>query len=409
MSYTDQIVQLRTEVQQLTNDAKAKYEALAQKGADAPQEERNALNVLIEDGTKKRQELERLEQLQATDAYVNAPRPAKADSRISGQASRRKSWGQIVVESPEFKSATKGSTVNAPRMDRVNVKAIYGSSDDAGGYLVVVQREPEVIDIPQRPLTVLNMINVSQTNSDAVEYAKLASRTNNAAPVAEYSGGAFGLKPESDFTWTLATANVKTIAHYVPASRRILQDAPQLQNQIDNDLTYGLQVVLENEVLSGDGTGEHFTGILNASGILTRTQGSGSRSSGSDTVADTLRRAITDVQLQFYNPNSIVLAPADAEAIELSKDSTGQYIEVFDAATGRLWRVQTAISAALTAKTAVVGDLAMAATLWDRMQTEIRVGEPNDFFLRNAVAILAELRAAFAVTRPAAVCKVTLS
>jgi hypothetical protein len=50
----------------------------------------------------------------------------------------------------------------------------------------------------------------------------------------------------------------------------------------------------------------------------------------------------------------------------------------------------------------------MGATLWDRMQTEIRVGEPTDYFLRNAVAILAELRAAFGVPRPLAFEKITL-
>jgi hypothetical protein len=40
--------------------------------------------------------------------------------------------------------------------------------------------------------------------------------------------------------------------------------------------------------------------------------------------------------------------------------------------------------------------------MWDREQSNIRVGEPGNFFLQNAVAILAELRAAFAVTRPKA-------
>ncbi|HEU5013959.1 MAG TPA: phage major capsid protein [Roseiflexaceae bacterium] len=409
MSYKDQIVKLRTEVQTLTNQAKATYADLEAKGADAPQEERNALNTLIEDGTKKRQELERLEQLQASDDYVNAPRPAKADPRISGEHRQRKSWGQIVLESEQFKAAARGSTVQEPRMDRVNVKAVYGSSDGAGGYLVQVQREPEVIDIPQRETTILNLINVAQTNSDAVEYASLASRTNNAAPVAEFTGGTFGLKPESDLTFTLATANVRTIATWVAASRRILQDAPRLQNTIDTELTQMLQITLENEVLSGSGSGEHFTGILNASGILTRTQGSGSRSAAGDTVADTIRRAITDVRLQFYIPNGIVMNPADVEAVELSKDTTNAYIEVFDSATGQMWRTPVVESAAITAKTALVGDLKMGATLWDRMQTEIRVGEPNDFFVRNAVAVLAELRAAFAVTRPLAIEKVTLT
>jgi hypothetical protein len=45
--------------------------------------------------------------------------------------------------------------------------------------------------------------------------------------------------------------------------------------------------------------------------------------------------------------------------------------------------------------------------LWDRNQSEIRVGEPSDYFLKNLLAILAEMRAAFGVTRPLAIEKIT--
>ena len=49
----------------------------------------------------------------------------------------------------------------------------------------------------------------------------------------------------------------------------------------------------------------------------------------------------------------------------------------------------------------------MACTLWDREQTEVRVGEPNDYFVKNLVAVLAEMRAAFAVVRPKVIEKAT--
>lgn len=405
MSYQDRIKTLRTEVQQMVNDAKTQYADLEAKGDKATADERANLNNLIDAGQVKRQELDRLEQLDAADQYVNAP-GAQAKARSGAQPQGRKTWGQRVVESEEFKRAEKGSTSSRPRMDRVNVKAVYGSTDAAGGALLQNVRVEDVAP-PQRPPSILDLINVAQTNGDAVEYAELTTRTNNAAPVAEFTSGDFGLKPESDLVWALRTANVKTIATWVPTSRRILADVPRLQNTIDVELTEMLRITLENEVLSGAGTGEHFTGITATSGILTRTQASGSRSAVGDTVADTIRRGITDVMLQYYTPNAVVLNPTDAETVELQKDTTGQYVMVIDQPTGRIWRVALVQTAALTAKTGLVGDLMMAATLWDRQQTEIRVGEPNDFFLRNAVAVLAELRAAFAVTRPLAVQKQT--
>lgn len=407
MSYQERITGLRTEVQKLVNDAKTMYADLESKGDKATADERTNLNNLIDQGQAKRQELERLENLDAADQYLNQPAAQPKARSGAGQPSR-KTWGQIVTESQEFKNADRGSTASKPHMDRVNVKAVYGSSDAAGGALLQNVRVEDITP-NQRPPAILDLINVTQTTGDAVEYAELTTRTNNAAPVAEFTSGDFGLKPESDLVWALRTENVKTIATWVPTSRRILSDVPRLQNTIDMELTEMLRVTLENEVISGAGTGEHFTGMTVKSGILTRTQGSGSRSSGSDTVADTIRRGITDVMLQYYTPNGVVLNPADAEAVELTKDTTGQYVQVIEPVTGRIWRVMLVQTAAITAKTGLIGDFKMAATLWDRQQLEIRVGEPNDFFVRNAVAVLAECRAAFAIVRPSAIQKQTYS
>jgi HK97 family phage major capsid protein len=421
MSYSDQIKVKRTELQTLSNQAKALHADLETRATAAAKasgdekakleqgltDDRVKLDNMLTDGKAKRADLDRLIELEDTDQALNRPDPTRTKQR--GHATPiQKSWGRLVVESDEFKTAEKGSTATKPRMERVNVKALYGSSEGAGGALVQTQRLPDVIDIPQRPRSILDYINQSETNSDAVEYAALTTRTNNAAPVAEYTGGNFGLKPESNLVWTLVTTNVKTIATWVPASRRILADAPRLENMIDVDLTEMVRIALENEIFAGDGTGEHFLGIINTPGILLRTQGAGARSKAADTVADTIRRGITDIILGFYTPNAVMLNPTDGEEVDLQKDTTGQYVMYRDAATGRIWQLARVETAALTANTALVGDFMMAATIWDRMQTEIRVGEPNDFFLRNAVAILGELRAAFAVTRPQAVAKITL-
>lgn len=423
MAYSDRIKDLRTETQTLQNQAKTLHADLEVrvKGLEKTEGEARAtaerdiaadqtkLDNMLTDGRTKRAELERLITLEDNENFLNREEAApRVKNNGHSYAPERKTWGQIVVSSPEFKTAP--ATSSNPRMDRVNVKAVYSSVDGAGGILIQTQRIADVITSPQRPASVLALINNSETTSDAVEYAEQTSRTNNAAPVAEFTGGNFGLKPESTMAFELKTAAVKTIAHWVAVSRNILRDAPRLRDTIDIDLTEGLRVVLENEIVSGSGSGEHFRGITNATGILTRTQGTGSpRGLSGDTVADTLRRAITDVVLQFYTPNGIILNPTDAEAIELDKGDDLHYTKIMDPATGRLWRLAVAETAALTAKTALVGDLMMAATIWDRMQTEIRVGEPNDMFLRNALAVLAELRAAFAVVRPAAVSKVTLT
>ena len=55
-----------------------------------------------------------------------------------------------------------------------------------------------------------------------------------------------------------------------------------------------------------------------------------------------------------------------------------------------------------------MGSFGIGATLYDRMEGNIRVSENHsDFFVRNAIAILAEERIALAVKRPESFCTVT--
>ena len=273
----------------------------------------------------------------------------------------------------------------------------------------------------QRPLTVMDLINVGQTSVDAVEYVLMATRTNNAAVVPEWDAdktpgdgdysNKFGDKPQGDLTLDLKTATVKTIAEWIPASRQILSDAPNLRSMIDTELVYQIEITLENQILTGSGSGNNFRGINNWSGIQTRQHRNVGVDRGAladDTLADTIRRSLTDIRLEFYEPDGIILNPTNGEAVELEKDDNGNYLKVYDPVSMRMWRVKVLETQAQTANIATVGQFKLGAKLWDREQSNIRVGEPGNFFLQNAVAILAELRAAFAVTRPKAIEKVNL-
>ena len=71
-------------------------------------------------------------------------------------------------------------------------------------------------------------------------------------------------------------------------------------------------------MLTGDGSGENFTGILNTSGIQTQSY---------DTdLLTTLRRARTKVRVTGRaTPTAYVLHPNDWEDIDLLQDNEGRY------------------------------------------------------------------------------------
>lgn len=332
-----------------------------------------------------------------TDQFLGSEEWAafKKDQAPSGKFSEN-----TRLQSP--KVPIEGSVVASLLGKRMRTGALVtgGSATSAGAF--VIPDDTGIYDTGalQRELSILDLIVRGTTDSDSVEYVRLTGLTNNAAPVAEADDvddtDTTGLKPQSTFTLERVQEGVKTIAHWEAATKRALADAGQVRTIIEGLLRYGLLEALENEVISGNDSGEHFDGILHVSGTQDQTF---------DTdIATTLRRAITKVRVGGKTqPNGIVLHPVAAEAldIELINNAVSYYRSGTIDETARIWGLPIVQSEGLDENQAIVADF-RKAVLWDRQDTTIEVGYPGKFFLKNLVAILAELRAAFGVIRPAA-------
>lgn len=324
-----------------------------------------------------------------------------------GEETEYKTAGELFAESEQLKQARAAGKY---RTDLMPVKSFYGAaqrkatltSDPAsGGALIQAQRFAGLIAPPNRPMRIRDLFTVRPTTSNSIEYVEESGFTNAAAPVAEAPSSA-NAKPESALTFELKSANVKTIAHWIPASRQVLDDAGQLRAYIDGRLIYGLEVVEEAQLLYGNGTGANLQGILTHPD---RQQYGWSDGEVGDNKVDAIRRAMTLVRLAEYPSTGIVLHPTDWEDIELLKGSDGHYIwvNVTQGGESRLWRAPVVDTTAIQAGQFAVGAFDLAAYLWDREQAGVRVSEDHaDFFTRNMVAILAEERLALTIFRPEA-------
>lgn len=272
----------------------------------------------------------------------------------------------------------------------------------------------------QRPLTLRDLVTEGNTTSDSIEYVRVTGITNNAAPVAEATssgpqtvsganlvnavGG--GYKPESGIAVARVTTAVKTIAHWIPVTKRALADAAQMVTLIDNFLQYGLEEELEDQMIAGDGTGENFEGLGNVSGVQAQ--------AWDTNLLTTLRKAKTKVRVGGRSvPNGFALNPADVEALDLLTDNEARYYWGGPAQQGMpgttLWGLPVIETEAVPAGTGYCGDF-RKAILWDRQQSTITTTDSHaDFFIRNLVAILAEMRAAFGVLQPSAFVEVDLT
>ena len=274
---------------------------------------------------------------------------------------------------------------------------------------------------PTRTKRVRDLFPARKTNAAVIEYFRqlgfttlqAGHGTNSASSVAERNSGnsAFGLKPQSSFAFVGEQAPIRTLAHWEAAHRNVLSDEPQLRSIIDNELMYGLRLLEDNQILNGDGVGENLLGVLNTPNIQTYDWSDGEVTPVADTKADALRRAATLSFLAYYEPSGVVLHPNDWEDIELTKDQNGQYLIAVSVAMGgepRVWRMPVIDTPAMTAGKALVGAFGTGAQLYDREEASIRISEQHsDFFIRNAIVILAEQRLALAVKRPEAFVEVT--
>ena len=357
------------------------------------------------------------ERLASMSKAVNRP-PLPGSKGDERDREESKSIGDTFLDSQEFKAwlamvAPSGHiNENAKGLQSppVPVKAgfkalVTGASQTSAGAFVNHDFKP-LVELPFRPISILDLITGGQTGSDTVEYPRITGYTNNAAPVAEATAtaGGSGTKPESAMALERVTTAVKTIAHWIPATKRALSDAGQMRTLIDAFLREGLRQVLADQVTTGNGVGDNLLGILNQTGLTLQ---------AFDTdILVTSRKARTKVRtVGRAVPTGYVMNPLDWEAVDLLKDNEARYYFGGPSVLGtpRLWGLPVAEEEALPQATALVGDIRQAV-LWDREQASIQVSDSHsDFFIRNMVAILAELRAAFGVLRPAAIVKVTLA
>jgi HK97 family phage major capsid protein len=321
--------------------------------------------------------------------------------------------GEEFTDSKEFKEFmqyrrqdSRGSTTGSVRIPDIYS---FGKKDivtsNQGGTLIRNERRPGILQQPNLPLTIRALLPVGRTNSNMVEYVKEGTQTNNAGP--QYSPASptnvfdGAKKNKSDLAYTLATAPIRTLAHYMKASKQILDDVPQLQSEINNRLLYFLALEEEEEILKGDGTAGQLLGIIpQATAYDTSLNASG------DTKIDKVRHALLQVTLSRYMADAIVLHPKDWHDIELVKTgegtsaNTGAYLMSNPTSTApqRLWGQPVLPSLNMTAGDFLVGNFALGAQIFDRMEPGVQIANQNeDDFVRNMITILAEERVGLAV------------
>lgn len=228
----------------------------------------------------------------------------------------------------------------------------------SAGAVITPEFIPGIVELQFYPNVIASLFPSMPVSSPVVSYVKESAWTNNAAAVNE---GA--TKPTSTNAVTRLTEQLGKIAHLSHVTDELIQDAPYFWALVQNRLAQGVVRKEEIELLAGSGY-PGVNGLLNRTTGFTKPQtitavtnlvipgasipGTGA---GTDTVASVtpgravvgtgttgtaptgvqiaegILSAITDIRtLQFFEPDAVVVNPADWMTIRLAKDGQGQYL-----------------------------------------------------------------------------------
>lgn len=345
----------------------------------------------------KRDADEALTKMNELTEQVSAMEQKLSRAGSTGDRVDEKSFGERFIEDERVKAfAESGSSRGGVDM-RAKATITSATTNAAGsaGAGVEVTRLPGIVELPQRRLTVRDLITPGRMDGSSLEYVRESGFVNNAAPVAEGAP-----KPSSDIQFELVSTSAKVVAHWMKASRQILSDFSQLRSIIDQRLMYGLGYVEEQQLLNGDGTGQNLLGIMPQATAYAAPAGA----AAATTSLDVLRLAMLQAALAEFPATGHVMNPIDWTNVELLKDTQDRYIIGNPQGTTAptLWALPVVTTQAIAAGRFLTGAFKMGAQLFDRWEARVEAAYVEDDFTKNLITILAEERLALAVYRPEA-------
>jgi len=338
-------------------------------------ETKNAIEKLAEKSVELGDKIADLEQKQA-QRFEEKPAP--------------ESIGEQFVKSDVYKRAMESKSGTHRLELKTTIVNAYSSGMTqplvAGDRLNMVWHEPN------RPLRIRDVLPTGRTSSNIVWFPKENAFTNNAAhqvagsPTVQTDETALS---ESAITSTSDSAQVCTIGHFIPCSLQALADSDFLASYVNNRLLYGLKFKEETELLNGTGLTGTITGI-NATANSTAYAQADSPQSYSRAV-DYIRDARRQAEQLNYQPSVVVLNPKNWSDIELTQDTTNQYLQGFSNPASLLpptiWGMRVVVSNSQTAGTFTVFD-PQVFQIFDREDAAVEIGYQNANDFQNLAATI---------------------
>jgi len=354
--------------------------------------------------------------LESLEAPVDSVIPAQAGAPI-----QKKSLGEQFAESDVLaayhEKGVKGIDAHLD-IKSFEMKTLLTTT----GYPPESLRAPGIIETATRdPQSVIGLFSVINTNQNAYPYLKETTFTNNAAEAAE--GAAYG---EAALAFTESTESIRKFAVSLPVTDELLSDESAIKGYIDSRLRLMLQLRLDGQLISGDGTAPNIEGLLDA-GKASVNAIDFSSYTGTLGRIGAIYEGITSIRTNaFLEPDAIVMHPNDwnqvvtSVAVDFAGTSSAGYTEKSSLFVGAgmfgsgpqasIWGLPVVPTTAISEGSVLIGKFGggVAAHIVMRDGVDIAVSDSHDdFFTKGKLMLRAQMRLGFPVYREAAFTKIT--
>lgn len=330
---------------------------------------------------------------------VLADRLLQLEQKGSAQAetATETTWGDQFIKSARYADFA-GGNLNKLRVEVKNT--LVGA--DAN---VAPDRKVGVVAGAYLPFSMEALLPNTPTSSNAIEFTKEASFTNNAAEAAEAAQ-----KGESALTWSLVNMPVSTVAHFIKISKQLAADNTALAAYVNSRMTYGVNQKVDTQLVVGDGSAPNISGTFKSGNYTAHGYTAANITAFPATTLKRfalIRKVIGDLFAAGYPATAVILNPADWASMEIELMTVAAGQTLYSVGAGgepRLFGLPIVQSIGLTAGNFQVGAFSEAYMVYNREGVVLEMSDSDgDNFQKNLVTLRAERRLALATEKPAAV------
>lgn len=368
-------------IEKAVSEAKNASESSSQKVSSDLKAEINTLLVKMNDIQ---------ERIDKTETEANRPGMSGKSTSFAGMVQKGLEDNRAALQ---HKAQKGGIDFNFS----VKVVGDMSSAVNLTGMVVQPDFRPGILDFPRRDIHVRQFMNVGTTTSNVIYYQE-ENGPGEGTPGMVAEGA---LKPQIDFDFVQKMAPVKKIAAHIRVPEEMIEDIPYLVSYITMKGINRLKLIEDSQILFGDGLGNNLQGITTVASPFA----AGTLIVQAPQMIDSIRAAVLQVRVAEYAATAGMVSPESFAKMELTKDSTGNYllVNVLQNGLPTLWRLPIIESTAIPNDRFLVGDFQLGAQIVDRQGVNVRLyDQDRDNAIRNLVTIVIEERLALPIYRPAA-------